>query len=258
MIISSTEEFVELELEGKAAVVTLSRPDRLNAVSPQLVAELRGVLESAVSAGARVITIKGAGRAFCAGHDLKEPPLESGSKQFEEHLQNLQAITQILRKSGVVTVASVHGYALGAGLEIALSCDFVVVAKDASLGFPEVSVGLSVTGGISWLLPRTVGMAAAKRLILLSESFSAEEALEMGLITYAVDAGRLEQKTRETVERILAQPEKSLALAKRYLQDASNSDLDEAMDGEITAALETAMNMESEEARARFSGRGKN
>lgn len=258
MIVSSTAQFVELAWSGKSAAVTLARPDRLNAVSPQLVSELRGVLESAVSSGARVITIKGAGRAFCAGHDLKEPPLESNSKEFGEHLENLQAITRILRNSGIVTIASVHGYALGAGLEIALSCDFVIVSKDASLGFPEVSVGLSVTGGVSWLLPRTVGMAAAKRLLLLSGRFSADEALQMGLITYAVEHENLDQKTSEIVERVLAQPERSLALAKQYLQDASNSNLDEAMDAEVRVAFETAINMESEEARARFSGRGKN
>jgi enoyl-CoA hydratase/carnithine racemase len=245
MIVSSTAQFVELAWSGKSAAVTLARPDRLNAVSPQLVSELRGVLESAVSAGARVLTIK-------------EPPLESNSKEFGEHLENLQAITRILRNSGIVTIASVHGYALGAGLEIALSCDFVIVSKDASLGFPEVSVGLSVTGGVSWLLPRTVGMAAAKRLLLLSGRFSADEALQMGLITYAVEHENLDQKTSEIVERVLAQPERSLALAKQYLQDASNSNLDEAMDAEVRVAFETAINMESEEARARFSGRGKN
>ena len=92
----------------------------------------------------------------------------------------------------------------------------------------------------------------------MSERFSADEALQMGLITYAVEHENLDQKTSEIVERVLAQPERSLALAKQYLQDASNSNLDEAMDAEVGAAFETAINFESEEARARFSGRGKN
>ncbi|HEY7796627.1 MAG TPA: enoyl-CoA hydratase/isomerase family protein, partial [Microbacteriaceae bacterium] len=144
MIVRSAEEFVELTLDDELATVTLSRPDRLNAASPQLVSQLLKVLQEALSSGARVIILRGSGRAFCAGHDLKEPVLEANSEEFMNHLNNLQSITRLLRNEKLISIASIHGFALGAGLEFALSCDFILAAKDTVMGFPEVSVGLSV------------------------------------------------------------------------------------------------------------------
>jgi enoyl-CoA hydratase/carnithine racemase len=257
VIVRSAEEFVELTLEEELATVTLSRPDRLNAASPQLVSQLLKVLEEAVVSGARVIVLRGSGRAFCAGHDLKEPALEASSEEFTNHLNNLQSITRLLRNEKLISIASIHGFALGAGLEFALSCDFIIAADDTAMGFPEVSVGLSVTGGVSFLLPQAVGMAKAKELILLSENFSASEALEMGLITYVVSQDALVDKTKQIAAKLIAQPENSLTLAKSYLEQSATKSLDSAMQVEVEAAIETVAFTESEIARKRFSNKDK-
>ena len=114
---------------------------------------------------ASVIVLAGRGRAFCAGHDLKEPEPVETPVQTRVRLEGIQEVTRLMPPFPGPVVAAVHGYALGAGCEFALACDVVVAAEDAQFGFPEVSVGLSVTGGISRLLPVLVGWARAKELL---------------------------------------------------------------------------------------------
>ena len=233
-------KFVKTEVSSDSARITLNRPERLNAASPELVAELRFALDEVVETGAWVISIAGEGRAFCSGHDLKEPELSADSVAFKVHLANLQHITKVLRSSEVVTIAEVHGYALGAGLEFALSCDYVIAEKSSVLGFPEVSVGLSVTGGISYLLPQAVGVPRAKELIMLGEHFGATEAQEMGLFQKVVDASELSEVAAETVQKFLAKPKRALLLAKSYIEAGHAESVLQAMFREVEAARQTA------------------
>lgn len=250
-------EFVTLTQQDGIAVLRLDRPDRLNAASPELVADFTGALEQAIGGGAVVIIVTGAGRAFCAGHDLKANTLPPESPQALDHLHNVQNITRLLRDARVISIAAVHGYALGAGLEFALSCDLIVADEGTTFGFPEVSVGLSVTGGISYLLPQAIGLPRAKELILLGENFGAEKALELGLINRVSASGERLVVAQELARKILAKPHHALALAKESFEVAVRSQVESAMAVEISNALLTGDSTDAGAAKNQFAAKGR-
>ncbi|MDO3396314.1 enoyl-CoA hydratase-related protein [Nocardioides sp. SOB44] len=237
------------------ALVHLNRPERLNAVDEALTRGLVAALERAVAEDARAVVLAGRGRAFCAGHDLKaQPPVET-PLQTRGRLEEIQDVTRLVRRFPGPVVAAVHGYALGAGCEFALACDVVVAAEDAAFGFPEVSVGLSVTGGVSRLLPVLVGWARAKELLLLGERVSGSEAAAMGLVARAVPSGTHEEVALELATRMARRPALALSLAKRVLDGGLDSTLEEAMGREVEHAVLTSLSDEGEAPREGF-GRG--
>ena len=235
---------VEYARDGAVALVHLNRPERLNAVNTALTEGLAAALARATDEGARAIVIAGRGRAFCAGHDLKEPEPVESPVQTRVRLEGIQEITRLVRRFPGPVVAAVHGYALGAGCEFALACDLVVAAEDAQFGFPEVSVGLSVTGGISRLLPVLVGWARAKELLLLGERVSGAEAARIGLVARVVATGEHEQVALDLAQRIADRPAVSVSLAKQVLDHGLDSTVDEAMAREVDHAILTSMSGE--------------
>jgi enoyl-CoA hydratase/carnithine racemase len=236
---------------NRKATVELNRPERLNAASPELVADFKELLQEATVL-ADVVIILGAGRAFCAGHDLKGDPLAPGSAEATVHLKNIQDITRILRSPKIISIAAVHGHALGAGLEFALSCDFVVADPNTSFGFPEVSVGLSVTGGISYLLPQAIGLPKAKELVLLGDRFTADAALNLGLITQVSPPGEAPMAADALAARLLNLPLGALSMAKAAFEDAYSLQVERAMEREVNNAQTTIDSMDAETARHNF------
>jgi enoyl-CoA hydratase/carnithine racemase len=232
---------VDFELAESVARIYLNRPHRLNAVVPELTDELVTALDRAAQHEARVVVLAGRGRAFCSGHDLKEQLPPETVLKTRIRVDQIQEVTRAIRRFPGPVIAAVHGYALGAGAEFALGCDLVVAAEDAQFGFPEVSVGLSVTGGISRLLPLLVGPVRAKELLLLGERFGAARALELGLVNRVVPAGQHEQSAGEIAARLRDQPALSLALAKQALDRGVDSALEEAMATETDFAALTVV-----------------
>jgi 2-(1,2-epoxy-1,2-dihydrophenyl)acetyl-CoA isomerase len=230
---------VDYELAGSVAWIHLNRPERLNAVVPALTAGLVAALVRAGQDGARAIVLAGRGRAFCSGHDLKEPLPPENVLGTRLRVEQIQDVTRAIRRFPGPVIAAVHGYALGAGCEFALGCDLVVAAQDAQFGFPEVSVGLSVTGGISRLLPLLVGPVRAKELLLLGERFGAARALELGLVNQVAPAGEHEKVAAEIAARLRDRPALALALAKQALDRGAESALEEAMAAEVDFAALT-------------------
>ena len=230
---------VDYELAGSVAWIRLNRPHRLNAVVPELVAGLIAAFARAGQDGARVVVLAGRGRAFCSGHDLKEPLPPETALATRLRVDQIQEVTRAIRRFPGPVIAAVHGYALGAGCEFALGCDLVVAAEDAQFGFPEVSVGLSVTGGISRLLPLLAGPVRAKELLLLGERFGAARALDWGLVNRVAAAGGHEQAAAEIAARLRDQPARALALAKQALDRGAESALEEAMATEVDFAALT-------------------
>jgi 2-(1,2-epoxy-1,2-dihydrophenyl)acetyl-CoA isomerase len=230
---------VDYELEGPVARIYLNRPHRLNAVVPELTEGLIDAIGRAGTDGARVIVLAGRGRAFCSGHDLKEPIAQESVLETRNRVARIQDVTRAIRGFPGPIIAAVHGYALGAGCEFALGCDLVVAAEDAQFGFPEVSVGLSVTGGISRLLPLLVGPVVAKELLLLGERFSAGRALALGLVNRVTPAGQHEVQAAELAARLTSQPVLALALAKEALDRGADSALEQAMAAEVDFAALT-------------------
>jgi 2-(1,2-epoxy-1,2-dihydrophenyl)acetyl-CoA isomerase len=230
---------VDYELTESVAWIHLNRPERLNAVVPELVAGLVAAFTRAGPDGARVIVLAGRGRAFCSGHDLKEPLPPETPLATRLRVDQIQDVTRAIRRFPGPVIAAVHGYALGAGCEFALGCDLVVAEQDAQFGFPEVSVGLSVTGGISRLLPLLVGPVRAKELLLLGERFGARRALELGLVNRVAGAGQHEEAAAGIAARLRDQPALALALAKQALDRGAESALEEAMATETDFAALT-------------------
>ncbi len=237
------------------AWIHLNRPHRLNAVNSQLVEDLCAALDRGLAEKVRVAVLAGKGRAFCAGYDLKQEPEQLDEMEERRRMDRLQDITRKVRQAPFPVIASVQGYAMGAGCEFALCSDLIVAARDAQFGFPEVSVGLSVTGGISRILPMVVGHARAKELILLSKRFSAEEALQLGLVNRVVEPGELEAVTMELAQALRDQPPLALAFAKAVLDRGTDMDMESTLNMEVGYAAVTTRSSESAHAAASFRGR---
>ena len=166
--------------------LALHRPDKLNAIDNELArALLEAITAAAHDDSVRVLLLRGAGRAFCAGRDTSAAPTE-------DDLVLVQAVAQALVTFPKPVVAAVHGWTVGAGLEWMLDADIVVAAQTARFKLPEASLGVFVTGGLTATLPASAGLARAKGLLLLGEEFGATQAQAWGLVWEVVAEGELE------------------------------------------------------------------
>lgn len=243
---------VDYTLEDGIARLHLARPERLNAVDTALARDLGSALRRAGEDGARAIVLAGRGRAFCAGHDLKEQLGPETVAATRARLEEIQEVTRLVRRSPAPVIAAVHGYALGAGCEFALACDLVVAGEDAVFGFPEAGVGLSVTGGISRLLPVLVGWAKAKELLLLGEHVGAAEAHRLGLVARRAPAGGHETEALVLARRLADRPAVATALAKQVLDAGLDSTLEAALTREVEHAVLTSLTDEDAATRREF------
>lgn len=250
-------ETVDYEIDEGIARIYLNRPHRLNAVIPQLVEDLCQALDAAALYEAGAIILAGRGRAFCAGHDLRHEEPPSSEAEERRQLQRVQDVTRKIRRSSCAVISAVHGYALGAGCEFALCSDFVVAASTARFGFPEVSVGLGITGGISHVLPIVVGLARAKELVLLGEQFGAQRAEQLGLINRVVEEDELENVALEWGRALRDRPRTALALAKFALDRGAQSHIEATYEVEIANALTARHSEEARQAAEAFQQRSK-
>lgn len=244
---------VELRIDKGVATIWLNRPDRLNAVAPVLVDDLLTALDEVARSEARAVVFTGRGRAFCAGHDLKEPTPEGDARS---RLERIQQVTRRIRSLGAPVIAAVHGYAIGAGAEFALGCDLVLAADDAVFAFPEAGLGLSVTGGASRLLPLLVGPLKAKELLLLGERLDAASALRIGLVNEVLPRAQLYDRALTWAQAIADKPAYSVTLAKRAADAGIDGALDAALELEVSHALITDTAAEVAASAERFRARG--
>ena len=182
---------VTLHQDGAISVVTLNRPHRLNAMNEALLRELHTQLETAQADPAtQVIVLTGAGRAFCAGDDLKEFGDQAASPAaIAQSADDIQRVTRAIMGGPKLVIGAVHGYAVGGGFEWVLNCDMVVAADDLIAFFPEMQLGHFVTGGVTHLLPLALGHQRAMELIVLGERLTAQRLLDLGLVNRVVPAG---------------------------------------------------------------------
>jgi 2-(1,2-epoxy-1,2-dihydrophenyl)acetyl-CoA isomerase len=242
---------VVLAVDADVAVISLNRPERLNAVNDQLVEGLLGALCEVEQGECGAVVLTGRGRAFCAGHDLKEPRRDNAG--LLRRLEHLQQVTRRIRALPIPVIAAVHGHAVGAGAEFALGCDLVVAAEGTRFRFPEVGIGLSVTGGITKLLPLFVGPVKAKELLLLGEPIDAQEALRLGLVNRVVPPGQLMAAVLDWARRLASQPRLPAALAKAALDNGIDAPFEAGLGLEVSHALITddaAHNRDGDEALA--------
>ncbi|MFC9897751.1 enoyl-CoA hydratase/isomerase family protein [Nocardia sp. NPDC127579] len=214
------EQPVLVSRRGQTTVLTLNRPDRLNAVSEALYDTLLIALSAADSdPDVRCVILTGAGRAFCVGADLKAHAAGTRTRADQERYLTLaQDVCLEIQTMDTPTVAAVHGYALGAGAEMAVSADFLVMADDAQMGFPEVGLGTFVGGGVTHRLPRLVGLRRATDLLILGERFTGTQAAEWGLAHQAVAADDLMDSATALADSLAAKAPLSLARMKAALR----------------------------------------
>ena len=182
-----TNNTVLYEKKQKVAIITLNRPERLNAITRDLINGLIAQLKTA-SKDEDVLSVilTGAGRAFCAGEDLKETSAGKSFKDWVEETEGLQEVQRVVMDLGKPLIAAVRGYALGGGCEFAMSCDIRIAAEDAKFGFPETDVGLTITTAGTKLLAQIVGLGKAKELVFTGDFIDAHEALGIGLANKVV------------------------------------------------------------------------
>ncbi|MFQ5986674.1 MAG: 3-hydroxyacyl-CoA dehydrogenase/enoyl-CoA hydratase family protein, partial [Thermoplasmata archaeon] len=224
---SEAKEFktllVEKDPETMIATLVLNRPERLNTITAEMIAEA-----SAALAGlrddpeVRCLVVRGAGeRAFCAGADVTSFTGVDKAHKAWASSSDAQRVFKELEDFPKPTVAAVHGYALGGGLEIALACDFRIATKDATLGQVETSLGLIPGAGGTQRLVRLVGLGRAKELVLLAKRIDGEEALAMGLVEQAVAPEALDEAVAEFAGKLAKGPPVALRLAKMLLNQSA-------------------------------------
>jgi enoyl-CoA hydratase len=223
--------YVNSTLDGRVRCVRLNRPERLNAVSEELYAELEpALLDAAADDATRAVLLAGAGRAFCAGADLKvHAERARGPAERRAYVWAGQRVCRLLQRMPKPVVAAVQGHAIGAGAELALSADVVVCADDAQVRLPEVALGTFVGGGVSQRLPLLVGQLRAKQLLLLGRPLSGAEAADWGLATEAVPPAELEARATALARELADLPVHPVRLAKEALNRAGALTLDEAL-----------------------------
>ena len=214
-------------------VLTLNRPDRLNAFNEAMHERLMAALEDAeADESCRALLLTGAGRGFCAGQDLSDRVMEPGrtpdlGRTIERFYNPLVRKLQALR---VPVVCAVNGVAAGAGANVALACDIVIAARSAKFIQAFARIGLVPDSGGTWFLPRLVGRARARGLALLAEPLGAEQAEAWGLIWRAVDDAALMDEAHALATHLATQPTVGLALTKRALDAAETNGLDAQLD----------------------------
>ncbi|APR04302.1 enoyl-CoA hydratase/isomerase family protein [Thauera chlorobenzoica] len=233
-----TYETLLYELRDGVAEIRFNRPQRLNAVTRQLYDELDAALSRAeAERDARVVLLSGEGRAFCVGADLKEHKVGRTAFDRRQYLKGEQDVCKRLLELQKPVIAAVNGYALGAGAEMAIAADFVLMAESAQIGLPEISIGNFLGGGVTWLLPRLVGLAKARELVFLGERIKGEEAVRIGLASRVfADEGFLDA-ARGFARKVAGKAPFSMQLAKAQL----NRSAERTLDACLTAELEGMM-----------------
>jgi enoyl-CoA hydratase/carnithine racemase len=237
----STEKWNHFDflIEDRVATVTFSRPEKLNALTFEVYADLRDLLgELPHRDDVRVLVITGTGRGFCSGGDVHEiiaKLVEMGPDGRLAFTRMTGAVVQRMRECPIPIIAAVNGAAAGAGAVIALAADFRVLARSASFAFLFTKVGLAGADmGSAYLLPRLVGYGRATELLMLGEKVDAEDAVEIGLAGAAVEDGELAATTGELARRLADGPTLAYASTKLLLSRELDMDLASALELEAT------------------------
>ena len=220
---------VLLERSAAVATLTLSNPRRKNAMTRAAWRSLRDTLAEVAASDARVLVVTGAGEDFCAGADMsgageRRPPMVD--------MAEVNAACIALHRLPIPTIARVDGVAVGAGMNLALGCDFVIASARARFSEIFVKRALSVDFGGSWLLPRLVGLHRAKELVLLGEMLGADQARDWGLVREVVAPEQLDDAVARLAGRLLTGPPVAVRQSKRMLNDSFEAGLERALEDE--------------------------
>jgi enoyl-CoA hydratase/carnithine racemase len=232
--VSAFEDVLVEDADG-VVVVTLNRPAALNAYTTRLCEELAEALDGfARTDEQRVLVLTGAGRGFCSGGDLTAGTehAKSATRQLGHAVVMREGMHQVMRRLHALdkpTIAMVNGPAVAGGLALALACDFRIAADTAVLGDPSGTAGLLPDEGGAWLFPRFMGLDAALKMVLLGETYGAEQAHALGLVTEVVPAAELRERTLGLARRLADRAPLAVRLAKRMMRNGLSSTFEQSL-----------------------------
>lgn len=228
-------ETIDYSFEGGVARITLNRPDKLNAFNGLMHKELTATLKQVKKdPEVRAVVLTGAGSAFCSGQDLSD--FEGEEVDFAEVLRGrYNPLIETLVSIEKPVIAAVNGTAAGAGVSLALACDFRLAHEKARFVEAFINIGLVPDSGNLYFLPRIVGHAKAMELAVLGEKVRADEAAEIGLVTRVVSDDNWEDEVQAFAVRLANMPTKAIGLIKRYMQKSWENDLSEVLENEAYA-----------------------
>jgi 2-(1,2-epoxy-1,2-dihydrophenyl)acetyl-CoA isomerase len=250
-------ETVLFSLDENVAVITMNRPDALNALSMQLSRDLDAAVDAAISGNARVVVLTGEGRAFCSGGDLREMQSIAQAEgrpeaYLEAPLEILHKVIRKIRETPVPFIAAVNGVCAGAGTNFALACDIVIAAENASFNEAFVKVGLSPDCGGTFFLPRAIGEKLAAELFMTGETVTAERAAQFGMINRVVSAENLMVDALTVAQKLAAGPTGSFGRIKRMLNASYSNTLEEQLKLEHECQIESGRSADFKEGVAAF------
>lgn len=255
-------EDILLERSGEVATLIFNRPEARNAMNPAMRDALIALLDKlAVDDSVRTVVLRGQGGNFIAGGDLKgfaatlELDREARRENFRERVNVASGLVQRLVNFPKPLVAVVDGNAAGAGVSIALCCDFVLITHSARFSFAHAQIGLALDLGLSYFLPRAVGTLQAKRLSMLGAQVSGEEAYGLGLATSLVEEEKLDDTLSELLVSLKKMPDTALAAIKKEFRSADTATLEEQLALEAEAVADCAASEAFERRVSAFVGR---
>ena len=240
---------VLVEERDRVVILTLNRPERRNALTIELMTELAAALDAAsANPQKRVLVLRGAGQAFCAGLDLQETTVvEKAHRSAEMVAKTLLAISQ----TRLITIAQIHGAAVAGGAGLMSACDFVVAASRTKIGYPETKRGL-VAGLVMTFLRRQLRERDIRELLFTGALISAERAHEIGLVNRVVSPNDLENETQKIVEAVLQNAPGALASSKRLIEELWSSSVQEDVATALRHHMEARESAEAKEGIAAF------
>lgn len=228
-----TYETILVEMRESIAVLTINRPDKLNALSSAVHREGVEILdELKTDAGVRAVVVKGAGeKAFIAGADIAE--FADATPVEQRDVMNSRSLFTVLDTFPKPIIAQINGFCLGGGNELAMACDIRIASEKSRFGQPEINLGIICGGGGTQRLTRLIGESKAMEMILTGDMIDAQTAFDYGLVNYVYPAEELETKTMELANKIAEKAPVALQMSKEAVKFASRSNLDEGLRREI-------------------------
>src|SRR5882672_11585094 len=250
-------ETIQLDMRGKVGLITLNRPDSLNALTTQVAQEFLTAVAEARETGARAIILTGAGRAFCAGGDLREMQKiaeQEGKVEafFDEPLRLLNECILLIRRSPLPFLAAVNGAASGGGCNLALACDLVIAGESARFNQAFIRIGLSPDCGGTFILPRLVGWKRATELMMTGEVIAAGRALEMGMINAVVPDDELLARALAMAENLAQAPTAAIGRIKELLEASATNDYGGQLELERKVQIQSGLTKDFREGVAAF------